>query len=299
MHDERIGAPPVPPAIAGLEFTLRARASAGVALGDDDGCGAGLAIAVIVALVMMLAEEAGFRLQLLIGRGATPSESTDGASYIAGAALGLLSLLIGFTFALSADRYETRRRLVVEEANAISTTWLRQQLLDDPQRSRLAAMMADYVKAREAVVGAGLGPSARIDSGTEALQAGIWRETGIALRTPTGAPYIVPLLTSTNQMFDLASSRRAELEAHVPTAILWVLILYATATAAMTGYNLSASRRRHRAAASALCVLTALGIFLIVDLDYRPHHGSIQVPDTALRRVAGQIVNARPAAVGK
>jgi hypothetical protein len=140
-------------------------------------------IGIVIAAAMMLAEEAGFRLHLLVDRNPEKAEDSDGAGYIAGAALGLLSLLIGFTFAMSADRYEARRHMVVDEANAISTVWLRQKLLDEPARTRLGVLMRDYVRARQAVFAAGadhrgLGAA---DASTERLQDRIWLETAAAL----------------------------------------------------------------------------------------------------------------------
>ena len=60
----------------------------------------------------------------------------------------MLSLLIGFTLALSLDRYEVRRHLVGEEADAVQTVWLRDHLLDQPYRGALDALLRDYVKER-------------------------------------------------------------------------------------------------------------------------------------------------------
>jgi hypothetical protein len=41
---------------------------------------------------------------------------------LTGAALGLLALLLAFSFSLALSRYETRRSQVLEEANAIGST---------------------------------------------------------------------------------------------------------------------------------------------------------------------------------
>jgi hypothetical protein len=110
----------------------------------------------IMALIFPLAVEGGFLLHRRLLQRSGEAETGDGAGQIVAAALALLGLLIGFTFAMAADRYETRRQLVVEEANAISTTYLRQQLFDEPARGRLSALTRDYIRARLAFVAAGV-----------------------------------------------------------------------------------------------------------------------------------------------
>ena len=45
--------------------------------------------------------------------------------------LGLLALLLGFTFSMAVDRFDARRAVVLEEANAIGTAYLRTQVLDE------------------------------------------------------------------------------------------------------------------------------------------------------------------------
>jgi hypothetical protein len=245
----------------------------------------------ILAILFPLAVEAGFRLHGMFSRRGPDEDSESGAGYIVSAALALLGLLIAFTFSMSANRFEARRHLVVEEANAISTVWLRQQLLAEPERSRLAGLMRDYVKERRAFVAAG-SDRARLDANwasTGALQQRIWTETGAALRAPTAAPLTTAVLQATNDMFDLAASQRAALDAHVPPAILQALILYAAASAGVMGYGLSTGARRHLVASTTLFVLVALTIALIIDLD-QPHRGGIRVLQTPLDRTAADIL---------
>ena len=50
-------------------------------------------------------------------------------SMLENAALGLLALMIGFTFAMALSRFDARRDAVLKEANSIGTTALRARLL--------------------------------------------------------------------------------------------------------------------------------------------------------------------------
>ena len=82
----------------------------------------------ICLVLLVVVTELGYRFGLKL------HQADDGArkgqiAGIEGAILGLLALLLGFTFALAVQRYETRRTLVVEEANAIGTTFLRADFL--------------------------------------------------------------------------------------------------------------------------------------------------------------------------
>jgi hypothetical protein len=73
-------------------------------------------------------------------------ESQEG--FVISAVLGLLALLLGFTFSLALDRYEARGVLVLEEANAIGTSYLRSQVLDEPHRSRKSRILLEYTETR-------------------------------------------------------------------------------------------------------------------------------------------------------
>jgi hypothetical protein len=246
-------------------------------------------IAMIVAFP--LAVEAGYRLHRRLGAGVSRGESPEATGMIVSSSLVLLGLLIGFTFAMSADRFETRRRLVVDEANAISTAWLRQQLFDEPERGRLGLLMRQYVVARQSFAAAGM-DTRKLDADdarAAELQTQIWRETAAALRTPAGAPLTVPVLQATNEMFDLAASRRAAWDAQVPRAVVRSLVAYAALTAMIMGYGLAVGGRRYYLASSGLFVLVAVIIALIIDLD-QPGSGRILVPQEPLDRIAAQIL---------
>ncbi len=65
-----------------------------------------------------------------------------------GAVLGLLALLLGFTFSLALSHFDARTAAVVDEANAIGTAWLRTDLLPEPERTEARDLMKQYVAVR-------------------------------------------------------------------------------------------------------------------------------------------------------
>ncbi len=200
------------------------------------------AAAALFAALFALCLGAGWRFYSALRGDRTDDGRSTGAGYIVGASLGLLSLLIGFTLAMSLDRYEVRRRLVVDEASAISTVWLRDQLLAQPFRGTLNALLRDYVKERRALASVGMSETALDAAGERvaALQQRIWQETATALRAPDASALVTTVLQATNEMFDLPAVRRAALDAEVPSPVLWTLLAVAAIAAVLTGYGLAA-----------------------------------------------------------
>lgn len=233
--------------------------------------------------LLLLSVEFGYRAQRwLIRRRASEDLSTGGQEHLLAAVLGLLALLLGFTFSLTLDRYETRRELVVQEANAIETTWLRTQLLDEPARSELSALLRAYVDARLAYSETDDYAEAAADfDRAEALQAKIWVQAGEVIRDDRESQLSRALIDPMNDAFNIAAARAAGYEAHVPGRVLTILMLYAILSAMMVGYILAGGRRRHHAATALTLMLLTLAIVVILDLD-RPRSGAIMVSQKPL-----------------
>jgi hypothetical protein len=234
----------------------------------------------ILALALLLAYEAGRAIFRRRPKGDPPAGPD-----LVGVASGLLALLIGFTFAMSAERYQTRRDLVVAEANALGTTYLRDSLLPTQFSANLDGLLAQYGQARLAFFDAREDAKrlARASRRTGELQDAIWRETSLGLRANQSGPLATAILTSTNELFDLAATRQAALEAQVPTAVFWLLALTGIATAALTGYGLGHRPRDHRPSVTVLLLVVACSIALVEDLDM-PRSGLITVPQAPLIR---------------
>jgi hypothetical protein len=192
--------------------------------------------------------------------------------------LSLLALLIAFTFSLTLQRYDTRRELVIKEANALGTTWLRTQLLDEGDRNRLRGLLRKYVDLR---IEFGLAETPDAERAafrkTEAMQQEIWAAMTQAVAPHRTTELASLLVTTTNESIDLAASRQAAREAHTPLRILRILLIYALISAATIGYQ----KGRHRAATTVFFLLLALAATLIADLD-RAATGGIRVSQQAM-----------------
>jgi hypothetical protein len=253
-----------------------------------------------MALAFPLVVEGGYRLHKRLKQFGVDNKDTadsGGAGYIVSAAIGLLGLLIGFTFAMSSDRYETRRGLVIQEANNIAITWQLQQLLSLPVQGQLTPLMQKYVEERRAFASAGTN-QAQLDNDwtrTDALQQRIWGVTRDAIPT-LNTSLSAMLLGSTDTMFTLAATRRAAVDSEVPGAIMWALIVSALTSAGIMGYGLAAGGQRHAVASTGLFLMVALSITLIFDLE-QPRTGAIKISQAPLERIAARILAAPVAPV--
>jgi hypothetical protein len=238
-------------------------------------------IAPLILIALLAAAAAGYsgHRWLMKRRGENDPDSHD---HLLAAILGLLALLLGFTFSLALNRYETRRELVVQEANALGTTWLRAQLLEPANKAAISGLLRDYLDVRLAWSEAGAVP--QNDARTEELQHKLWVATGRVVRSDPSPQLSRALMDAMNESFDLASTRSATRSAHVPDRVLDVLLLYALLSAAMLGYASAAKGKPQRIATSAVMVLLTLAMTMILDID-RPRGGAIQVSQQPLEEL--------------
>jgi len=233
---------------------------------------------ILIAALLFSACELGYRMG---GRQSAAEKSDQG--HVLSAMLALLGLLVGFTFSIAVGRHELRRNLVVDEANAIGTEYLRTQLTPEPFRTRLADALRQYTDARLALANAGEDESAiaRAETLADSLQQRMWATTVEAVPAVQPAAISSLLVAGMNTIIDAASSRRAALEARLPSIAFASLILYSIVAGGMLGFVSGSGRNRSRVGAFVLLTLLTLALALILDLD-RPRRGTIKVSQQPL-----------------
>ncbi|OHT20600.1 MULTISPECIES: hypothetical protein [Edaphosphingomonas] len=254
------------------------------------------ALGPLLLLTLFAAALAGWRLRRRRDSTATVETAAGGdghEGYIVSAVLGLLALLTGFTFSLAIDRYETRRERVLVEANAIGTTYLRAQLLEEPHRARISRMLVDYTDNRIALAKAhGKDIQPRLGANDRML-ADLWTATVAAYPTIRSYDFSSAFLDSMNALIDMDAARKAARYARVPMEVFLVLLIYMLISAGVLGYVLVG--RNGRISAAFLLFLFSLSVLLIMDVN-RPNAGGInesQEPMIALR----QTMRAQPPAL--
>lgn len=212
-------------------------------------------------------------------------------SFAMNSVLGLLALLIGFTFSLALSRYDSRRELVVKEANALGTTWLRTDLLPPAERARMQEVLRRYVDARVIFGQARTSEEELVRyRQTELLQNELWSVMTGAIAGFQDTPRASLVVSTTNDSIDLAAERLATRQAHIPPRILRLLLLFALLSAALVGYE----RAGQPKATALLLLLFALAVGLVVDLD-RPTTGVTNVPQAPMLDLQRSMRQAAPA----
>lgn len=229
----------------------------------------GAALALLLALA-----ELGARMGRATRRRA-PEAASSHSSSVQGAVLGLMGLLLGFTFAMAIGRLNTRAALIVDEANAIGTTWLRADLLPDEHRTGVRDLLAKYTRAKLALFGAATDEEAvqRDRQELAQLQTALWRHaTAATTARPTTATS--SFVTALNETFDLDASRRAAMLSHVPTAVWLLLLLVSCCGAWSCGYGSGSNGLRSAFNQRVFPALIAVVLTLIMDIDH-PRSGLI------------------------
>jgi hypothetical protein len=232
--------------------------------------------------LLSLAWEAGFRLGSHRARYRRNGEyDRVGVGTITASMMGLLSFTLGLTIGYAQDRAETRRGLVVHEANTISTAWLRAKLVRDDEGRTIGELIEQFAKVELAFnVAPSTDPEAELLVQREELKNRIWGLMKTVTRDdPT--PATAALSNALSEMFDTALAQRFAFDARAPVTLSWMLLCGALLAIGATGYQFGLSGDRHPVLAALLLAMWTGGMMLIVDLN-RPRQGSIRVDPAPL-----------------
>jgi len=244
-------------------------------------------------VLMLLAMEIGFRS----GRRkrSSASEAITQANAVLASMLGLLALLLAFTFSAALQRYDDRSQTVVAEANAIGTTYLRARLLPGEMKDEVQALLRQYLDVRIQEGRADATEPALRESllnQAKQMEAQLWSHALRAAELDGGPVTSGLFIQSLNELIDTSSTRNAALDRHVPEIVLLLMFVTIVLTTATLGYASGIAGHRVTLAAFVLMMLIALVVYLIVDLD-RPRRGAIQVSHESMQSLQ-QAIGAMP-----
>jgi hypothetical protein len=198
------------------------------------------------------------------------------------ALLGLVGLVLAFGLALAVGRYESRRTAVVDEANAIGTTYLRAQTLREPVRTQSLELLVRYtdtsIALSESVPNSARARAAVAEG--QRLQRELWGLAGQALSDQPVASAPRLYVETLNEMIDMQTVRVAALNNRVPGAVLAVEVGGAAIALALLAFYLAILGRGVSTVLLAAGLITVL-LLVTFDLD-RPRRGLIEVPDAPL-----------------
>ena len=223
------------------------------------------------------------RIGTLMGsrRRRKPDHETEASlGAIVGATLGLLAFMLAFTFGIAAERLQTRMQLLLDEVNAIGTTYLRADLLMEPHRSEIRKLLREYVDIRANL--AKEDPSRLMErlneviSHSEAMQDQMWSHAVAIAKADRSSEIDALFISSLNEMIDLHNSRVTVAMYRIP-AILWNVLYFITIFSMVTvGYQAGLSGKSSLKISLVLALTFATVLLLIADLD-RATEGSLRV----------------------
>jgi hypothetical protein len=239
-------------------------------------------IAIIIFFLIVIFFWLGHRTRFNIIQ-KDPEHAKVDLKAINGMLLGLLGLLLAFTFGMSNSRFNTRRELVIQEANNIGTVILRTDIYPDSVRKLLRSNLKDYLEARIAFYEAGLDIEKIIYYYRQADAIGkkVW---SIAAKyaaeddITTLTSQFIPALSA---MIDIATTRRAAGESTIPDSIMYFLFILCCGSSFLLGYD--HKEKIDWIIIVGFSIMLSATVFNIIDLD-RPRSGLIDM-DTPNQKI--------------
>lgn len=245
---------------------------------------------VAVALVLGSAE-LGYRLGCA-ARATEDHEGADPASSISGVVLGLLAFILAFTFSMVSERYDLKKSLVRDEANAIRTAWHRSDFLPEAERAKSKELLQNYVAKRLAVAQESPEDAASVNSVIDEsvrTQKQLWdlalTNGRLDMNSDIGALYV----ESVNELANVHALRVGiGINARVPTTMWVVLIFLLMLSVSGLGYYTAIADSRRSKVTTVLAVAFALVFAMIAALD-RPGNRFMPVPQDALSSLMSEM----------
>ncbi|MCW8108498.1 hypothetical protein OPS25_08320 [Alteromonas ponticola] len=245
-----------------------------------------ISIALVLFVAIMSFNELSFRLGRVV-QASTDDEVKALTGAVQGSILGLLALLLGFTFSMSMQRFDNRSMALIDEANAIGTALLRVQLLPEAYQPQAKSLFKEYIKLRVQVSKVPLDEKnvrMAFDGKVAEIQNQLW-QLAVAVSKEDPRPVTSGAFTQAlNAAIDSQGKRNAILRSHVPEPILFLLFVVFVASVGIMGYSSGLTGKRITLPLTLVSFLITLIVFIIIDLD-RPKRGLIKVNQSALQEL--------------
>ncbi len=214
---------------------------------------------------------------------------------VVGATLGLLAFMLAFAFGMAASRFDTRRALLLDEVNAIGTTYLRADLIPEPHRTAVRGLLRKYVDVRVDL-------AQRLESlprnpeildqaikASEKLQNQLWAHaTALTNADLKNAAITALFIDSLNEMIDMQTKRVTVGRYRVPTIVWVVFCILTVLSMTAVGYQFGQSGRGNWLISLGLALSFSIVVLLITDLD-RSAEGWLKVSQQPMTELQQQL----------
>ncbi len=213
----------------------------------------------------------------------------DNYGVVFGATLTLLGLIIGFTFSMAVGRYDQRKSLEEEEANAIGTEYVRIDLLPGPDAEKARVLLRDYLNQRIRFYNTpnlGTGALSQLNASTAQLQGKLWPAVTVpASNQPT--PLTTLAVSGMNDVLNSQGYTDAAWKNRIPVAAWALMLLIALFCNLLAGYG---AHKPHSLLLLVVPLLVSISFLLIGDID-SPRGGLIRVKSDNLTSLAQSLQN--------
>jgi hypothetical protein len=179
----------------------------------------------------------------------------------------LVAFLIGFAFSGAASRFTNRQDLIVQEANALGTAYLRADTIAEPQRGEMKAVLKEYCADRITLLSPeGQQHIVTLLARAGSLQQRMWSSAITATRD--NAPLMAVVLPPINEVIDLHSTHLALARRHLPTPIMMVLLATIAISFGIIGFGNGRIGRRFSLLDTVYGAVLAAALWMIIDMDH-------------------------------
>ncbi len=210
--------------------------------------------------------------------GKDPNRQLVGTSVIEGGIFAIWGLLLAFAFSGAATRFDGRRALVAEEANAIGTAYLRLDLLPPAEQEPLRKMFREYLDSRIEVYLNSESPAKREEAFARSnkLQGEIWKKAVAATASMGASAPPMLVIPALNSMIDITTTRYVAALTHPPIIVFVMILVVSMLCGFILGYDQSLGKFRNRLHVFGFIVINTLIFYVILDMEF-PRLGLIRV----------------------
>lgn len=240
-------------------------------------------IAVGLFTAMLLANQLGYRFGARSSADDN-SELKSQTTAIQAGIMGLLALLLGFTFNMSLQRYDARSNVVIEETGVISNAVMRAKMLPEEFRQPALNLLKRYIDERITLSSVDLSKRPKrieLNLRVTTLQQQMFDLAMNAAEVDHRALTSGAFLQALTSLVQVEGKRSAMLQLHVPEPVILLLFTVFITTGGILGYSSGLGRKRPKFPTIIMSALIVLVVFIIIDLD-RPKRGIIKVNQDSL-----------------
>jgi hypothetical protein len=250
------------------------------------------AVYLVTVILALVAAEIGFRIGLRRLRQDPDSGDLRATGTVVAGILGLMAFLMAFSIGIVINQQGNRKALVVEEANAIGTAYLRADFLDEADRGETQDLLREYVKIR---IDAANDPTlfASVVTRSEEIQGELWSIVVDTVKQGNESDITGLFIESINDVIDVHTLRLAAIDLRLPEVLGMVLYVSTLLSFLLVGIANSIDKKRDFAAILLFALAFVAVLTIIVDLD-RPQQGLMTVSQTALTDLLRQMTPPGP-----